>query len=216
MCEQLASLHDQVPPMSAEQVELAQVPSESAQISSVMMLAAQVAVLVRRPPGSAAALLHHGSGKQEPILLLQTRGVIERELGGAALEDVFEWIDLEQPLGSASLAQVLLWVLICLCNVDQLDICIVSTSNTVWQLAVRWCAAVANSSSYELSTFCVTRLRCTKRGCGCTDRRRGSGGSAEAPPSNGRQKITRSCTPQRQPPRRRGCRESCRLMAQSP
>lgn len=36
----------------------------------------------------------------------QTRGVIERELGGAALEDVFEWIDLENPLGSASLAQV--------------------------------------------------------------------------------------------------------------
>lgn len=36
----------------------------------------------------------------------QTRGVIERELGGACLEDVFEWIDLEKPLGSASLAQV--------------------------------------------------------------------------------------------------------------
>lgn len=54
MCEQLCKLHDQVPPMSAQ----------------------------------------------------QTRGVIERELGGAALEDVFEWIDLEKPLGSASLAQV--------------------------------------------------------------------------------------------------------------
>lgn len=36
----------------------------------------------------------------------QTRGVIEKELGGAKLEDVFEWIDLEKPLGSASLAQV--------------------------------------------------------------------------------------------------------------
>ena len=37
----------------------------------------------------------------------QTRKVIERELGGVSLEDVFEWIDLEQPLGSASISQVL-------------------------------------------------------------------------------------------------------------
>lgn len=36
----------------------------------------------------------------------QTRKVIERELGGVSLEDVFEWIDLEQPLGSASISQV--------------------------------------------------------------------------------------------------------------
>ena len=36
----------------------------------------------------------------------QTRKVIERELGGVQLEDVFEWIDLEQPLGSASISQV--------------------------------------------------------------------------------------------------------------
>ena len=36
----------------------------------------------------------------------QTRGVIEKELGGAKIEDVFEWIDLDKPLGSASLAQV--------------------------------------------------------------------------------------------------------------
>lgn len=35
----------------------------------------------------------------------QTRGVIEKELG-AKVEDVFEWIDLDEPLGSASLAQV--------------------------------------------------------------------------------------------------------------
>lgn len=37
----------------------------------------------------------------------QTRSVIEEELGGVLLEEVFEWIDLEQPLGSASIAQVL-------------------------------------------------------------------------------------------------------------
>lgn len=54
ICLQLSKLHDQVPPMSAE----------------------------------------------------QTRGVIEQELGGATLADVFEWIDLDKPLGSASLAQV--------------------------------------------------------------------------------------------------------------
>ncbi len=36
----------------------------------------------------------------------QTKEVIERELN-ARLEDVFEWIDLEKPLGSASISQVL-------------------------------------------------------------------------------------------------------------
>lgn len=34
----------------------------------------------------------------------QTRAVLERELG-APLEQVFEWIDLEKPLGSASISQ---------------------------------------------------------------------------------------------------------------
>ena len=41
-----------------------------------------------------------------PMSAEQTRGVIEKELGGAKIEDVFEWIDLDKPLGSASLAQV--------------------------------------------------------------------------------------------------------------
>ena len=35
----------------------------------------------------------------------QTREVIEAELN-APLEQVFEWIDLEKPLGSASISQV--------------------------------------------------------------------------------------------------------------
>ena len=35
----------------------------------------------------------------------QTKEVIEAELN-ARLEDVFEWIDLEKPLGSASISQV--------------------------------------------------------------------------------------------------------------
>ena len=36
----------------------------------------------------------------------QARSVIEEELGGVPLEEVFEWIDLDTPLGSASIAQV--------------------------------------------------------------------------------------------------------------
>lgn len=36
----------------------------------------------------------------------QTRKVIQQELGGAPLSDVFEWIDLKNVLGSASIAQV--------------------------------------------------------------------------------------------------------------
>ena len=32
--------------------------------------------------------------------------VIEAEFGGAPLGDLFEWIDLERPLGAASVAQV--------------------------------------------------------------------------------------------------------------
>lgn len=35
----------------------------------------------------------------------QARAVIERELG-SPLEAVFEWIELEEPLGSASISQV--------------------------------------------------------------------------------------------------------------
>ena len=36
----------------------------------------------------------------------QTRRVIQRELGDLPLEQVFQWIDLDAPLGSASIAQV--------------------------------------------------------------------------------------------------------------
>ena len=36
----------------------------------------------------------------------QTRRVIERELRINDLSEVFEWIDLEKPLGSASISQV--------------------------------------------------------------------------------------------------------------
>ena len=43
-----------------------------------------------------------------PMPASQARAVIEEELGGLPLEEVFEWIDLDEPLGSASIAQVLL------------------------------------------------------------------------------------------------------------
>ena len=36
----------------------------------------------------------------------QTRRVLEAELN-APIEEVFEWIDLEKPLGSASISQVM-------------------------------------------------------------------------------------------------------------
>ncbi|KAK9908263.1 hypothetical protein WJX75_005060 [Coccomyxa subellipsoidea] len=49
------------------------------------------------------ALLHD---RVPPMPAQQARSVIEEELGGVPLEEVFEWIDLEQPLGSASIAQV--------------------------------------------------------------------------------------------------------------
>ena len=48
------------------------------------------------------ALLHD---QVPPMPPAQTRAVLERELG-APLEEVFEWIDLETPLGSASISQV--------------------------------------------------------------------------------------------------------------
>ena len=41
-----------------------------------------------------------------PMNPKQTREVIEGELAGARIEDVFEWLDLDKPLGSASIAQV--------------------------------------------------------------------------------------------------------------
>ena len=36
----------------------------------------------------------------------KTRAVIEQELGDTPIEDVFEWIQLDSVLGSASIAQV--------------------------------------------------------------------------------------------------------------
>ncbi len=41
-----------------------------------------------------------------PMPAAQVRAVIEEELGGVPMDQVFEWIDLENPLGSASISQV--------------------------------------------------------------------------------------------------------------
>ena len=41
-----------------------------------------------------------------PMPAAQARRVIEAELGGVPLEQMFEWIDLDHPLGSASISQV--------------------------------------------------------------------------------------------------------------
>lgn len=43
----------------------------------------------------------------------KTKSVIEARLG-KSLEEVFEWINLEKPLGSASIAQVSLMFAFCL------------------------------------------------------------------------------------------------------
>jgi predicted unusual protein kinase regulating ubiquinone biosynthesis (AarF/ABC1/UbiB family) len=49
------------------------------------------------------SLLHD---RVPPMPPSQVRAVIESELGGAPLDAVFEWIDLDTPLGSASISQV--------------------------------------------------------------------------------------------------------------
>lgn len=52
-----------------------------------------------------AALLPACTAQVPPMPAEQAREVIERELG-VPLEAVFEWIDLDTPLGSASISQV--------------------------------------------------------------------------------------------------------------
>ena len=44
-----------------------------------------------------------------PMPTAVARRVLARELGDAPLGDVFAWIDLERPLGSASVAQAGAW-----------------------------------------------------------------------------------------------------------
>jgi hypothetical protein len=44
-----------------------------------------------------------------PMPPAQAQRMIEKELGLGSLDEVFEWIDLEDPLGSASISQVGTW-----------------------------------------------------------------------------------------------------------
>ena len=41
-----------------------------------------------------------------PMPAEQVLSLLQAELGGRPLEDIFEWINLQTPLGSASIAQV--------------------------------------------------------------------------------------------------------------
>ena len=56
-----------------------------------------------RPVCEALSRLHD---QVPPMPAAQARAAIEDELGGRPLESVFEWVDLDAPLGSASIAQV--------------------------------------------------------------------------------------------------------------
>lgn len=57
---------------------------------------------------SCAPSTAHTAAQVPPMPAAQARAVIERELG-APLEALFEWIDLDTPLGSASISQASLW-----------------------------------------------------------------------------------------------------------
>lgn len=87
----------------------------------------------------------------------QARSVIEEELGGVPLEEVFEWIDLDTPLGSASIAQV------CAAVVTSLTISFTTAFQT-------YCAA--RLLHVELCQFLAVLTRCTKPSC---DSRSGEG-----------------------------------------
>lgn len=62
-----------------------------------------------RLPQPRPRLSNHPPGRPPPQVppmpAEQARAVIERELG-APLAAIFEWIELEEPLGSASISQV--------------------------------------------------------------------------------------------------------------
>ena len=83
--------------------------SSHAGLSSSPDLAADLAARLPQQSagtaGSGRRLLRAVCVQVPPMSAAQTRQVMERELGGVPLERVFEWIDLDTPLGSASIAQ---------------------------------------------------------------------------------------------------------------
>jgi hypothetical protein len=48
----------------------------------------------------------HSAPQVPPMPAAQAVAVMEAELAGRPLDDIFEWINLDTPLGSASIAQV--------------------------------------------------------------------------------------------------------------
>lgn len=66
-----------------------------------MLLLAAACSLCRRLPLRLVCIV-----QVPPMPPAQTRRVLEAELN-APIEEVFEWIDLEKPLGSASISQVM-------------------------------------------------------------------------------------------------------------
>ena len=73
----------------------------------------------------------------------QARAVIEEELGGLPLEEVFEWIDLDEPLGSASIAQVPLYACIHAAAASLWDHSIYTALQTIFQLSYAGLSAIA-------------------------------------------------------------------------
>ena len=62
----------------------------------------------------------------------KTKEVIEERLG-KSLDEVFEWIDLEKPLGSASIAQVRLTAAFKMGNVTHSVHILLMKTKTTWQ-----------------------------------------------------------------------------------
>jgi predicted unusual protein kinase regulating ubiquinone biosynthesis (AarF/ABC1/UbiB family) len=57
-------------------------------------------------PEATCAWLRKLQDEVPPLTPPEVTTILERELAGPQLSNVFEWIDLEKPLGSASIAQV--------------------------------------------------------------------------------------------------------------
>lgn len=79
----------------------------------------------------------------------QVKDILKRELGVTHLRDVFEWIDLENPLGSASLSQV--WPL---AAVSGCSICNTRVPVVVMDVAI---VAMDPACCYFVTSRCTRR-----------------------------------------------------------
>lgn len=107
-----------------------------------------------------------------PMPAAQAREVIERELG-VPLEAVFEWIDLDEPLGSASISQV--WQHWTCSTVSYPASCLCcsfgcGTTGCAPGAGSSFCICTATSALHTMphrliSLQCLP-LRCTRASCG--------------------------------------------------